>query len=144
MKKIYDLPCAIRKSIVSMYADDTILCYLSSDIAQLNEAIKSDLAQVEKWLKGNKLSLNAMKTHSMLISTKSKHKTLENQGESLKLKILDDELEVVQKSKYLGAQIYNTLDWKEHIKTASSKVSRGIGYLKHAKSFLPEATLRTM
>ena len=30
----------------------------------------SDLAQVEKWLKGNKLFLNVMKTHAMLISTK--------------------------------------------------------------------------
>ena len=56
-----------------------------------------------------------MKTHSMLISTKPKHKTLENQAGSLKLKIRDNELEVVQKSKYLGVQIDNNLDWKEHI-----------------------------
>ena len=85
-----------------------------------------------------------MKTHSMLISTKPKHRTLLNQGESLKLKIQDKELEVVQKSKYLGVQIDNTLDWKGHITTVSSKVSRGIGFLKHAKTFLPEETLRTM
>ena len=30
------------------------------------------------------------------------------------------------------------------VKTVSSKVSRAIGFLKHAKSFLPENTLRTM
>ena len=71
---INDLPQAVRKSTVSMYADDASLCHQSSDITQLNEAINSDLAQVEKWLKGNKLSLNVMKTHSMLISTKPKHK----------------------------------------------------------------------
>ena len=100
-----------------MYADERSLCHQSSDIAQLNEAINSDLAQVEKWLKGNKRSLNVMKTHSMLISTKSKHKTLENQRESLKLKTRDNELKVVQKSKYLGVQIDNNLDWKEHIQT---------------------------
>ena len=58
-------------------------------------------------------------------ATEPKHKTLENQGESLKLKIRDNELEVVQKSKYLGVQIDNNLDWKEHIQTVSSKVSRG-------------------
>ena len=141
---INDLPQAVQKSSMSMYTDDTSLCHQSSDIAQLNEAINSDLAQVEKWLKGNKLSLNVMKTHSMLISIKPKQKTLENQGESLKLKIQNKELEVVQKSKYLGVQIDNTLDWKDHIKTVSSRVSRGIGFLKHAKSFLPEETLRTM
>ena len=46
-----------------------------------------------------------MKTHAMLISTKPKHKTLKNQGESLELKIRNDELDVVQKTKYLGVQI---------------------------------------
>ena len=127
-----------------MYADDTSICHQSFDIAQMNEAINSDLAQVEKWHKGNKLALNVMKTYAMLISTKPKHKTLKNQGKSLKLKIRIDELDVVQKTKYLGVQIDNKLDWKEHIKMVSSKVSRAIGFLKHAKSFLPEKTLRTM
>ena len=41
---------------------------------------------------------------------KPKHKTLKNQGESLKLKIRNDELDVVQKTKYLGVQIDNKLD----------------------------------
>ena len=68
--------------------------------------------------------------------------TLINQGESLKLKIRNDELEVVQKTKYLGVQIDNKLDWKEHIKTVSSKVSGAIGFLKHAKSFLSESQKR--
>ena len=127
-----------------MYADDTSICHQSFDIAHMNETINSDLAQVEKWLKGNKFSLNVMKTHAMLISTKPKHKALKNQGESLKLKIGNDELDVVQKTKYLGVQIDNKLDWKGHIKTVSSKVSRAIGFLKHEKSFLPEKSLRTM
>ena len=65
-----------------------------------------------------------MKTHAMLISTKPKYKTLINQGESLKLKVWNDELEVVQKTKYLGVQINNKLDWKEHIKTVSSQLEQ--------------------
>ena len=89
-------------------------------------------------------SLNVMKTHAMLISTKPKHKTLINQGDSLKLKIRNDDLEVAQKTKYLGVQIDNKLHWKEQIKTVSSKVSRAIGFVKHAKSILPENTLRNM
>ena len=83
---INDLPRSVPGSRVSMYADDTSICHQSFDIAQMNEAINSDLAKVEKWLKGNKLSLNVTKTHAMLVSTKPKHKTLKNQGESLKLK----------------------------------------------------------
>ncbi len=69
----------------------------------------------------------------------------QTQGESLKLNIQDNELDVVQKTKRLGVQIDNTLDLMEHVKTISSIVSRGIGFLKHAKSFVPLLeTLKTM
>ena len=54
---INDLARSVQGSRMSMYADDPSICHQSSDIAQLNEAINSDLAQVEKWLKGNKISL---------------------------------------------------------------------------------------
>ena len=37
----------------------------------------------------------------------------------------------------------NSLDWKEHIKVTTSKVSKAVGFLRHAKSFLPEETLKT-
>ncbi len=112
---INDLSQAVQNTSVSMYVDDRSLCCQSSDTAQLNEAINNDLIKLEKWLKGNKLSLSVLKTHSMLISTKPKHKTLKSQVESLKLNIQDNELDVVQNTKYLGAQIDNTLDWKEHV-----------------------------
>ena len=56
----------------------------------------------------------------------------------------NNELEIIQKTKYLGVQIDNSLNWKEHIKTVSTKVSRAIGFLKHAKTFLPKETLKTL
>ena len=127
-----------------MYADDTSLCYQSHDLTRLNEAINSDLRKLDTWLQGNKLSLNVTKTHSMLISTKQKHNILKGQNEDLKLKIRDNELEVVKKTKYLGLQIDCSLDWKEQIKAVSAKVSRAVGFLKHAKSFLPKETLQTL
>ena len=73
----------------------------------------------------------------------TKAKSSERWSESLKLKIRDSELEVVQKTKYLVVQIDSTLDVKEHVKTVLSRVSRAISLLKHAKSFLPEGTLNT-
>ena len=69
---INDLPLAVADSSVSMYADDTSLCNQPLDINKLNEVINSDLEKLQKWLISNKLSLNAMKTQSMLISTKQK------------------------------------------------------------------------
>ena len=116
----------------------------SLTISLLNEAINEDLTHVDNWLKGNKLSLNVMKTHSMLISTKPKLKALKSKNESLRLKIQVDELDVVQRTKYLGVQIDDSLDWKEHIRIISSKVSKAVGFLRQAKPFLPEETLRTL
>ena len=141
---INDLPSAVQSSTVSKYADDTSLCLKSKDISQLNEAINVDLEHLDSWLKGNKLSLNVAKTQSMLIATKPKHRTLNNAAEKLNLEIRGRELDVVKKTKYLGIQVDNSLDWKEHIKAVSSKVSRAIGFLKHARNILPMASLKTL
>ena len=67
----------------------------------------------------------------MLISSKQKHNSIfKGQNEDLKLKIRDNELEVVKKTKYLGLQIDCSLDWKEQITAVSAKVSRAIGFLR--------------
>ena len=47
---INDLPQAVLDSNVSMYADDTSLCYQSHDMTRLNEVINSDLAKLDTWL----------------------------------------------------------------------------------------------
>ena len=127
-----------------MFADYACLFHQSSDISLLNEAINEDLLHVDNWLQSNKLSLNVMKTHSMLISTKSKPKALKIKNESLMLKVHVDELEVVQKTKYLGVQIDNFLDWIEHVKVTLSKVSKAVGLLWQGNPFLPEETLKTL
>ena len=81
----------------------------------------------------------------MLISTKPRLQDLKSKSESLKLKIRKDEPEeLVQKTKHLGVQIDNSLDWEEHIKATSSKIPKATGFLRHAKSFLPEGILNTL
>ena len=93
---------------------------------------------------GNKLSFNVAKTHAILITTRQKRNVLKSTSENLDLNIRDNELDVVQKTKYLGVQIDFSLDWKEQIKAVSAKVSRAIGFLKHAKKFLPGVTLENL
>ena len=127
-----------------MFTDNTCLCHQSSDVSLLHEAINGDLTHVDDWLKGNKLSLNVMKPHSMLISTKPKLKALKSKNESLRLKIQADELEFVQETKDLGVEIDNPLDRKEHNEVTSSKVSKAVGFSRHAKPFLQKETLNTL
>ena len=106
-----------------MYADDTSLCYPSHDLTSLNGAFDSDLKELNTWLQGNRLSLNVVKTHAMIFCTKPKHKALGSQDKDVKLKICNNDLEVVKKIKYLGVKINWSLDWKQQIKAVSSKVS---------------------
>ena len=88
--------------------------------------------------------LSVVKTQSMLIATKPKHRTLNNAVEKLQLKIRGSELDVVNKTKYLGINVDNSVDWKGHIKAVSTKLSRALGFLKHAKNILPIASLKTL
>ena len=141
---INDLPQAVQDSVVSMYADDTNLCYKSADIIQLYETINKDLSKLDTWLKGNKLTLNVGKTKAMLVTTSQKRKMLKAQNVELNLNIRNIELELLQTVKYLGLQIDSSLNWKEQVLAIFKKVSRAVGFLKYAKSFLPKDSLMTL
>ena len=62
----------------------------------------------------------------------------------LKLATLDRGVKIVKQAKYLGLQIDCSLDWKEHIKAVSAKVSRAVGLLRFSRAFLPKDTLQTL
>ena len=111
---INDLPKAINNANIYMYANDASLRYQNHGIHQLNRALNQDLKALDKWLRGNKLSLTVAKTQSMLISTKQKLAVLKSQTEQLNLHIHDKDLDGVQAIKYLGVHIDNTIDWKKH------------------------------
>ena len=53
-------------------------------------------------------------------------------------------LDSAMSTRYLGVNIDSSLDWKEHIKMISSKVSRAIGFLKHARNFIPQDITTTL
>ena len=80
----------------------------------------------------------------MLITTKQKFNVFKSTDQNLELSIRGKELDIVQKTKYLGVQTDCSLDWKEQIKAVPAKVSRAIGFLKHAKKFLPRVTLENL
>ena len=80
---INDLPCIIRNSNISVYADDTSIHHCSTNITQLNKALNEDLERIDIWLKGNKLSLIVRKARSMLIITKQRKKCLDASDHAL-------------------------------------------------------------
>ena len=93
-----NLPKAVKNFTISMYADNTTLCYRSKDLSWLHEALYEDLSHLDAWLISNKLSLNVAKTQSMLVSTEAKRKALIESNQNLQVNSNGMELEVVNKS----------------------------------------------
>ena len=95
-------------------------------------------------LKGNKLSLNLAKTRSMVTTTKQKKKYFTISNQAIQPSILEEHIEVICNTKYLGVQIDKNLTLKNQIKSVTKKASRAIGFLKFAKHFLYEAIAKTL
>ena len=55
-----------------MYADDTTISYSSDNMEDLVVVVKSELSRLNRWLQGNRLSLNVVKTQAMIMGSKQK------------------------------------------------------------------------
>ena len=55
-----------------MYADDTAISYPSDRREELDLVINVELSYIEKWLLGNKCSVNVVKTQAMVIGLRPK------------------------------------------------------------------------
>ena len=64
---INDLPFALKRAKATMYADDTAISFSSDNIEEIDAVVNAELACLEKWLQGNKLSLNVVETQAMII-----------------------------------------------------------------------------
>ena len=87
------------------------------------------------WLKVNKLSLNVSKTHYIIFTRKKKT------GNALNIRIENQIIHEVYKTKFLGVIIDKKLTWKDHILYISNKISRGIGMIIKAKKRLNKNAL---
>ena len=142
---INDLPFSLKKGKVTMYADDTSISYSSKNMEDINQTLSSELGHLKQWLQGNKLSLNVLKTQALVVGSKPNIKKItENVVDTPQFLIGDAQVENVDQTKYLGVIIDKNLNWAEHIKSVRTKVSRGIGFLKYSRKFLPRNTLSKM
>ena len=80
----------------------------------------------------------------MVISTKQKERCLARNNKELSSNIQEERIDHALTAIYLGIQVDSNLIWKSHVKALSSKISRAIGFLKHARSFLTQDTLKTL
>ena len=101
----------------------------------MQKLMNEELTEIALWLKANKLSLNIKKTNYILSK---------NRGVTKKymcLKIDNEAVTQVKKTKFLGVIIDCNLTWKEHISYISGKIAKGVGILIKARKYLNKTTL---
>ena len=69
---INDLPFALNEALATMYTDDTTISNSSDNMEDLVSVVNSKLSRLNRWLQGNKLSLNIIKAQAMIVGSKQK------------------------------------------------------------------------
>ena len=111
-----------------MYADDTNISMESNNHSELENLMNAEIANLNTWLEANKLSLNIAKTEFMIIGSRQRLSTFDNQN--VEVCVNNKQINRVLKSKSLGLTIDENLTWKYHVDNITKKVSSGIGALK--------------
>ena len=129
---VNDLPNYIDKCKIVLYADDTVLMFLHSDVNTIQQHFDSDLENASRWLCNNKLHLNINKTKFMIFGThKCLHKT-----PVVHVKLNGVELEHVYQYKYLGLLFDPALTWDKHADVLCAKLAQRIGVLRWVRDYL--------
>ena len=109
---VNDLPCALQKCSVNMYADDTAFYYSDKDSKAVSSALNEDLENLHAWLCANKLSLHIGKTRSILICNHQKLRHISDPN--LNINLGSSPVEQAEHLPYLGIEIDSRCNFNIH------------------------------
>ena len=102
----------------------------------LQTCVNNELRKVCSWLCANKLSLNIDKTNFVIFHPRQKKIV-----NTINLKINNKPMKQKDSIKYFGIIVDSSLNWKEHIKQLSKKISRGIGLISKLCHYVSKCIL---
>ena len=119
--------CSNDESI--LYADDTVLVYVGTNLEELTDHVNNRLRNILDWCNCNKLSLNPLKSEFMVVT----NKRIETRPQ---LFIGANQIKEVKSFKYLGIYIDTQLKFSAQIKHLKSKLSQLCGVSFRLSKFL--------
>ena len=128
---INDLPLVSSIIKFLLYADDTALYIIGSNLQDIINIMNTELVKITRWLEANGLSLNIEKCKCLLFGPKTTTAIL-----SPLIRINNKSIECVQNYKFLGLRIDKSLNWADHIDDVINRVSSRVYYLFKAKLYL--------
>ena len=117
-----------------MYSDGTASSLSSKSIDDLQSDPNLDLLKLQYWLHANKLSLNVVKTQSLIIGSGPNLRRIEEQTDAQpSFSIGDQAIDMITNTKCLRLQIDSQIKWDKHIDTIKTKANRSLGFIMYAK-----------
>jgi hypothetical protein len=145
---------SISDLFASLFADDTKLLAKHSDPVLLNDFVNAEFKKICTYFRAHRLSLHTSKTKFMIFSNSSAvnnfdfNIVINNNNDNLHdpLKVVriqrvthNDDIPAI---KFLGVFMDPSLNFKYHIQSITKKISVGLYFIRTAKSFLYEKSLK--
>ncbi|MEO0685391.1 MAG: reverse transcriptase family protein, partial [Cyanobacteria bacterium J06649_11] len=112
---INDMPYSVSLSL-ALFADDSFLHNIILEITD-GQVLQKDLDELSVWETNWSMEFHPKKCKVLRITNKRASK------KCMKYTLHNEELEVVDKAKYLGVTISKDLNWKWHINSISAKAT---------------------
>ena len=125
---------------INLFADDTSLFHTHDNFESLIKETNQELIRISTWLATNKLVLNIGKTNYIIFTSKGKsyNKNVSN------IKIDGNNIQQVNKTKFLGIAIEEHLNWAMHISHFCNIIARNVGILQKLRYFIPAYVLKIL
>ena len=127
---IYNDICKVSQEFkYILFADDTNLLCCDRDIDKLVRMINGGLEQLQTWFSVNRLSLNISKTNYMIFGNRKI-------TADICVRINKEKIKRVNSTTFLGVVIDCKLNWKSHILSVRSKLSKCCAIMYRASSLI--------
>ena len=121
---INDLSTVSKACMSILFGNDTNMFFTGRDLETMTKVINEELINVQEWLHCNKSSLNVLKTHYIIFTSRNKCVN------DVDIRIQNVPIERVYATKFLGVQIDAQLTWKNHIEYTCKKCVNVLVYLQ--------------
>jgi hypothetical protein len=132
------IPCTLsnKNPSIILFADDTSVIISEPCLMNFERNLNIVFKTIRMWFNSNLLSLNFDTAYYMEFLTKNKSLN--------KINIEHDNKMIIQTNfvKFLGITVDNTLSWKQHVDTITSKLNKACYIIRRTKLYLSHNVLK--
>ena len=123
---VNDLPTGEKNGASQFqFADDIAICCTGPNEMAAVRKLQRAVDDVESWCRKWRMKLNGDKSNLVILSKKRK-----KQEENLCILLFNDVVRPVSKAKFLGIEVNNTLNFRDHIQTLAQRAEKRLNILR--------------